>query len=104
MLGRQLLAARPAARPAARRAYQTLAEPMAWNQAPAIVTTLPNGVRVASKETFGEVSSVGVFLNAGVRDESRDNAGASYLIEQLAQTGTAKRPRAKLETEVESLG
>jgi len=101
VLGRQLRAARPAWR----RAYtQTVAEPMAWNQAPAVVTTLPNGVRVATKETFGEVASVGVFLNAGVRDESAETAGASHMIEELALSGTAKRPRAKLESEVESIG
>jgi len=101
MLGRQLRVARPALR----RAYtQTVAEPMTWNQAPAVVTTLPNGVRVATKETFGEVASVGVFLNAGVRDESAETAGAAHMIEQLALTGTAKRPRAKLEAEVESMG
>jgi processing peptidase subunit beta len=91
--------------PAMSRCYmQTLAEPMTWNQAPAIVTTLPNGVRVASKETFGEISSVGVFLNAGVRDETAEMAGAAHLIEQLALTGTATRPRGKLEAEVESMG
>jgi len=68
------------------------------------VTVLPNGVRVATRETFSEVTSVGVFLNAGVRDETKDNAGASHLIEQLALTGTVKRPKAKLESEVESMG
>jgi len=83
---------------------QTLAEPMAWNQAPVVVTQLPNGVRVATKETFGETASLGVFLNAGVRDETKDTAGAAHLVEQLALTGTAKRARGKLESEVESMG
>jgi len=93
------------ARPALRRCYtQTVAEPMTWNQAPAVVTTLPNGIKVATKETFGEVASVGVFLNAGVRDESAETAGAAHMIEQLALTGTAKRSRTKLESEVESIG
>lgn len=88
-----------------RRCYtQTVAEPMTWNQSPAVVTTLPNGIKVATKETFGEVASVGVFLNAGVRDESAETAGAAHMIEQLALTGTAKRPRAKLVSDVESMG
>jgi len=86
------------------RALQTLAEPAAWNQPQAVVTTLPNGVRVATKETFGEVASVGIYLNAGVRDEAKDSVGAAHLIEQLARTGTAKRPGAKLEAEVEAMG
>jgi len=77
---------------------------MAWNQSPVVVTTLPNGVRVATKETFGETTSVGVFLNAGSRDESKETAGAAHMIEQLAFSGTKKRAKAQLETEVESMG
>lgn len=83
---------------------QVLAEPMAWNQAPVVVTTLPNGVRVASKQTFGETTSVGIHLNAGSRDETKETAGAAYLLEQLAFSGTAKRSKAQLEMEVESMG
>jgi len=100
-LGRRLRAGRHAARG---YAHQTLAEPAAWNQAPAVVTTLPSGLRVATKETFGEVASLGVFVNAGVRDETKEGAGAAFLVERLALSGTAKRPRAKLEQEVESMG
>ncbi|CAE7234660.1 MPPbeta [Symbiodinium natans] len=77
---------------------------MAWNQAPVTVTTLPNGVRVATKETFAETASVGVYLDAGVRDETKETRGATYLLEQLSLTGTTKRPMAKLEAEIESLG
>jgi len=83
---------------------QALAEPTAWNQAPVVITTLPNGLRVATREAFGEVSSVGVFLNAGTRDETTSTLGATHLMEQLAFTGTKKRPKAKLEQEVESIG
>lgn len=83
---------------------QVLAEPAAWNQAPTKVTTLPNGLRVASKESFGEIASVGVFIDAGVRSETAETAGASFLVEQLALSGTAKRSQAALETEVESMG
>uniref|UniRef100_A0A7S2NWF3 Uncharacterized protein n=1 Tax=Zooxanthella nutricula TaxID=1333877 RepID=A0A7S2NWF3_9DINO len=100
-LGRQLRAGAGAGR---RVMTQTLAEPMAWNQAPTLVTTLPNGVRVATKETFGETASLGVFLNAGIRDETKEGAGSAFMMEQLALSGTAKRPRAKLEAEVESIG
>jgi len=81
-----------------------LADSTAWNQAPVQVTTLSNGLRVATKESFGEVASVGVFLDAGVRSETADTAGASYLIEKLALSGTAKRSKDVLEREVESMG
>jgi len=83
---------------------QVLAEPMAWNQAPATVTTLPNGVRVATRESFSEMASVGVFVNAGTRDETKETAGAAHLLEHLAFSGTEKRGKAQLETEVESMG
>lgn len=88
----------------ARGLTQVLAEPMAWNQAPVVITTLPNGVRVATKEAFGEVSSVGIFVNAGTRDETKETAGAAHLVEQLAFCGTAKRSKGQLATEVESMG
>eukprot|EP00931_Biecheleriopsis_adriatica_P029722 TRINITY_DN175_c0_g1_i2.p1 TRINITY_DN175_c0_g1~~TRINITY_DN175_c0_g1_i2.p1 ORF type:complete len:466 (+),score=120.88 TRINITY_DN175_c0_g1_i2:71-1468(+) len=88
----------------ARGVSQVLAEPMAWNQAPVTVTTLPNGVRVATKETFSETASIAVYLDAGVRNETQETRGATYLMEQLSLAGTAKRPMAKLESEIESMG
>eukprot|EP00928_Gymnodinium_smaydae_P014275 TRINITY_DN151_c0_g1_i5.p1 TRINITY_DN151_c0_g1~~TRINITY_DN151_c0_g1_i5.p1 ORF type:complete len:497 (-),score=119.01 TRINITY_DN151_c0_g1_i5:85-1494(-) len=87
-----------------RSVSQVLAEPTAWNQPGAVVTTLPNGVRVVSKQTYGETTSVGLFVNAGVRDETVATRGASKLVEKLALTGTQKRPKAQLEKEVEALG
>jgi len=59
-------------------------EPTAWNQPAAVVTTLPNGVKVATKQTFGELSSVGVFIEAGSRDEGPGTAGATHLLSKLA--------------------
>eukprot|EP00929_Paragymnodinium_shiwhaense_P054995 TRINITY_DN2757_c0_g2_i1.p1 TRINITY_DN2757_c0_g2~~TRINITY_DN2757_c0_g2_i1.p1 ORF type:complete len:468 (+),score=155.52 TRINITY_DN2757_c0_g2_i1:91-1494(+) len=83
---------------------QVLADPMAWNQAPAVVTTLPNGLRVATKESFSPTTSVGVFVDAGVRDETKATAGAATLINKLALTGTAKKPKAQFEKELELMG
>jgi processing peptidase subunit beta len=83
---------------------QALAEPAAYNQPGAVVTTLPNGVRIATKETFSDVPSVGVFIDAGVRSETKATAGATKLIENLALCGTQKRPKAQLEKEVELMG
>jgi len=47
---------------------------------------------------------LGVYIDAGVRSETAETAGASHLIEALALTGTAKRPKDALESEVESMG
>lgn len=87
----------------ARGVSQVLTEPMAWNVAPTSVTRLPNGVRVATQETFSEIPSVGVFIDAGVRSETQDTAGAAKLVEQLLLSGTAKFPKAKLQ-ELEARG
>ena len=89
---------------AARGISQVLAEPSAWNQPAGVVTTLPNGLKIATRQTFGELSSVGLFVNAGVRDELPATAGATRLIEKLALAGTAKRPKAKLEAEIDMTG
>eukprot|EP00913_Durusdinium_trenchii_P008343 g7837.t1 len=51
MFGRVSRAVRPRL---VRPVSQVLADPMAWNQAPVVVTTLSNGVKVATKETFAE--------------------------------------------------
>lgn len=88
----------------ARGISQVLESPAAWNQVPAMVTILPNGVKVATKQTFGELSSVGLYIDAGVRDECPATAGAATLISKLALSGTAKRSKAKLELEVELMG
>merc|ERR1719198_1192574 len=69
-----------------------------------MVTTLSNGLRVATKETFGELASVGICIDAGVRSETPETAGAAHILEQLAMTGTKKRPQAKFEAEIESIG
>jgi processing peptidase subunit beta len=77
---------------------------MAWNQAPAVSTTLPNGVRVVTKEGFGEMASVGVFFDAGVRDETKETQGTTHVLEQMVLSGSTKRDAAKLESEIEGMG
>lgn len=83
---------------------QALANPAAWNQAPVQITKLPNGLKVATQETAGGVSSTGLFIDAGVRSEDASTVGATRVIEKLAFTGTAKRDRSQLEREVELMG
>jgi len=53
---------------------------------------------------MGETSTVGIFLDAGIRSETPETAGATNLLEQLSYMGTAKRPQQKFEQEIESLG
>jgi len=52
-----------------------------------LLTTLSNGVRVVSQETYGQVSCVGVLINVGSRHESV--IGTCHLLELLAFHSTA---------------
>ena len=48
------------------------------------VTTLPNGIRVASENTPGHFSAVGVYVDAGSRYETATTRGVSNILDRLA--------------------
>lgn len=48
------------------------------------VTTLPNGVRVATEALPGHFSGIGVYVDAGSRYENEDLRGVSHIIDRLA--------------------
>ncbi|XP_064931777.1 cytochrome b-c1 complex subunit 1, mitochondrial isoform X1 [Columba livia] len=68
------------------------------------ITTLENGLRVASEESNQPTCTVGVWIRVGSRHENEKNNGAGYFLEHLAFKGTKKRPGAAFEKEVESMG
>uniref|UniRef100_A0A8C5MYP7 Cytochrome b-c1 complex subunit 1, mitochondrial n=1 Tax=Leptobrachium leishanense TaxID=445787 RepID=A0A8C5MYP7_9ANUR len=68
------------------------------------LSTLDNGLRVASEDSGQATCTVGVWIGAGSRYENSKNNGSAYFLEHLAFKGTKKRPQAALEQEVESLG
>jgi len=79
--------------------------PRALLQAPATeVTTLPNGVRVASESGHGETATVGVWIDAGSRDETPKNNGVAHFLEHLNFKGTHKRSQHQLELQIEQMG
>ncbi|KAJ3412803.1 Mitochondrial-processing peptidase subunit alpha [Chytridiales sp. JEL 0842] len=51
---------------------------------PTEVTTLPNGVRVASQDALGHFVTVGVFVDVGTRYETDQNAGSCHVMDRLA--------------------
>lgn len=100
MLARRLI---PSNRNALRRSFsQVLAEPATWNSPAAAVTQLPNGVKVVTRETFGETASLGVFVEGGSRAETQGTIGASFALQELVRSGTKKSPA--LISSVENLG
>lgn len=53
------------------------------------VTTLPNGLRVASENRFGQFCTVGVVIDSGSRYEVAYPSGISHFLEKLAFNSTA---------------
>jgi len=52
------------------------------------VTTLENGIKVASEDSFGQFSTVGVVIDAGSRYEVDYPSGLSHLLEKLSFQST----------------
>lgn len=68
-------------------------------------TTLKNGLRILSKKIPHVRSvSMGVWVNAGARDETREENGLSHFIEHMIFKGTKKRSAYKIAKEFDAIG
>ena len=69
------------------------------------ITTLPNGLRVASRLMPGlHSASVGVWVGAGGRDERADQNGIAHFLEHMAFKGTARRTALQIAETIEDVG
>ena len=68
------------------------------------ITTLPNGVRVATEALPGHFSGIGVYIDAGSRYETDALRGVSHIIDRLAFKSTSKRSADQMGEAIESLG
>ncbi|GAA5909894.1 hypothetical protein JCM6882_002044 [Rhodosporidiobolus microsporus] len=68
------------------------------------VSTLPNGIRVASDPSPGHFVAAGVYVDAGSRYESVRTRGAAHMTDRLAFKSTANRTADQMTTEIEQLG
>ncbi|KAK6075412.1 mitochondrial-processing peptidase subunit alpha [Seiridium cupressi] len=68
------------------------------------ISTLPNGVRVASEALPGSFSGVGVYIESGSRFENSYLSGISHIVDRLAFGSTNKRTGEQMQETVESLG
>ena len=67
--------------------------------------TLPGGMRfVTDRMDSVESVSLGVWVNAGARNETADINGASHLLEHMAFKGTARRSALDIAVEIENVG
>lgn len=107
MLSRQLLGtARHRLRQPQAAAHRLLASQGRGllTQAPTQVTRLSNGLRVASQFTHDETLTVGIWIDAGSRFETKENNGTAHFLEHMAFKGTRRRKRIELEKEIENMG
>lgn len=80
-------------------------EPTYPKTAPATeITTLANGVRIASEATPGSSVTVGVYVDAGSVNEDGSNQGVSHLLERMAFKATLNRSHLRYTREVEAIG
>jgi len=68
------------------------------------ITTLSNGVRVASEDLPDAFSGVGVYIDAGSRYENESIRGVSHLMDRLAFKSTETRTAEEMQEMVEQLG
>ncbi|GAA5949747.1 hypothetical protein JCM21900_003280 [Sporobolomyces salmonicolor] len=68
------------------------------------VTTLANGVRVASDPTPGHFVAAGVYVDAGSRYESSRTAGAGHMVDRLGFKSTTNRTADEMTKQIEQLG
>ncbi|MSP83932.1 MAG: insulinase family protein [Alphaproteobacteria bacterium] len=69
------------------------------------ITRLDSGLRVATDSMDGiESTTLGVWVDAGARDETADLNGISHLLEHMAFKGTARRSATQIAEEIEAVG
>ncbi|KAG9242768.1 peptidase M16 inactive domain-containing protein [Calycina marina] len=92
--------------PAARtRGLATVVDPIQKDPAELDeISTLPNGIRVATEALPGHFSGIGVYIDAGSRFENEQLRGVSHIMDRLAFKSTTKRTSDEMLEALESLG
>ncbi|KAG6137112.1 hypothetical protein E4U28_004726 [Claviceps purpurea] len=68
------------------------------------ITTLPNGLRVASEALPGSFAGVGIYIEAGSRFETPSLSGVSHIMDRLAFKSTSEHTADAMLERVEHLG
>ncbi|KAG7099658.1 hypothetical protein E1B28_001484 [Marasmius oreades] len=96
-------AGRSLARGIARNAFRDIhLKPTEPSQAQ--VTTLPNKIRVVTDPIPGHFASLGLYLDAGSRYETPENAGVSHFLDRMAFKGTHNRSTEEMAAAMHSMG
>lgn len=65
---------------------------------------LPNGIRVVYSASASKVSHLGVYINAGSRDEQPEEQGIAHFIEHMAFKGTIRRKAFHILSRLDNVG
>lgn len=68
------------------------------------IRELANGIRVVYRPTSSKVSHLGVYINAGSRDEKPEEQGIAHFIEHMAFKGTTKRKAFHILSRLDNVG
>jgi len=69
------------------------------------ITTLPNGLRVATDRMGGvETATVGLWIGVGSRNEPAAASGVAHLVEHMLFKGTPSRDAFRISAEIEDVG
>ncbi|KAI8023278.1 Mitochondrial-processing peptidase subunit alpha [Camellia lanceoleosa] len=68
------------------------------------ITTLPNGVKIASETSPTPSASIGLYVDCGSMYETPHSFGATHLLERMAFKSTTNRSYLRVVREVEAIG
>ena len=72
---------------------------------PIRVSEFGNGLRIATRSMPQATTlSIGIWVNAGARDEHDNEQGIAHMLEHMAFKGTKRRDAQAIATEVENVG
>jgi predicted Zn-dependent peptidase len=70
-----------------------------------VISTLPNGLRVVTRNMPGlHSTALGIWVNAGGRDERAEQNGIAHFLEHMAFKGTANRSALQIAEAIEDVG
>ncbi|CAN6441373.1 unnamed protein product [Victoria cruziana] len=68
------------------------------------ITTLANGVKIASETSMNPAASIGLYVDCGSIYETPTSFGASHLLERMAFKSTTNRSHLRTVREIEAIG
>ncbi|CAG0888007.1 unnamed protein product [Cyprideis torosa] len=86
------------------RSYSVSVKQALLNVPETRVSTLNNGIRVATEDSGIPTATIGLWIDTGSRYETGENNGVAHFLEHMAFKGTEKRSQTQLELEVENMG